>query len=100
MKLNRTPNSSQKRISELFQKVKRKAPKIQAARNGRRSHWEADQDAGQTALSRPSGKVRNHAMRRSNNSPTNKAAKVGRPQETPPAEATSSPRRRSVPRRT
>ena len=100
MKLKRTPNSSQKRISEIFQNVKRNAPKIQAARNGRRSRREADQEPGHTALSRPIGKVRNQAMKRSNSRPTNKAAKVGSPQDTPPTEATSRPRRKSEPRRT
>ena len=100
MKLKRTPNSSQKRISEIFQNVKRKAPKSQAARKGRRSQREADQEAGQKAPSRPSGRVRNHAITKSNSRPRNKATNVGQPQETSAAEATSKPTRRSVPSRT
>jgi len=100
MKLKRTPNSSQKRISEIFQKVKRKAPKSQAARHGSRSQREADQEAGQTAPSRPSGRVRNHAITRSKSRPRNRAAKVARPQETSPAEAMRRPTRSSEPRRT
>ena len=100
MKLKRTPNSSQKRISETFQNTKRLAPKSQAARRGRRSQREADQEAGQTAPSRPNGRVRNQAMSRSNRKPMPKAAKVCHPQETSVAATTSRPRRRQEPSRT
>ena len=100
MKLKRTPNSSQKRISEIFQNVKRKAPKSQAAREGRRSQREADQEAGQRAPSSPRGRVNSQAIARSKSSPRNSAAKVGQPQETSPAEAKSKPTRRSEPSRT
>ena len=92
MKLKRTPNSSQKRISETFQKVKRNAPKPQAATSGKRQPRD-----GQHADSRPKGSVRNHAMTRSKANPTTRAPKVASPHETWPVLATSKPRRRRDP---
>jgi len=43
------------------------------------------------------GSVRNHAISRSKRKPMNNEAKVGRPQETSPAEASKKPRRSNVP---
>ena len=96
MKLNRTPNSSQKRISETFQNVKRNAPQNQRKRRNQRPAA-----TGRTkALSKPKGSVRNQAIMTSNNQPTTNAPKVGRPQETSRAAAASKPRRSNDPIRT
>ena len=92
MKLKRTPNSSQKRISETFQKVNKKAPKPQAGRSTQRR-----QKAPPMRLMPANGSVRNHAISRSKRKPMNNEAKVGRPQETSPAEASKKPRRSNVP---
>ena len=92
MKLKRTPNSSQNRISETFQNVNKNAPKPQAGSSTQRR-----QNAPPMRLKPANGSVRNQAIRPSKRKPMNSEANVGSPQDTSPAEASRKPSRKAVP---